>query len=615
VNTTWSARQHRLIVVSGPGLAGADRIVVSRQDLPADTPGLLTIASAGDHRVGVRLFGSPELPSGVIAVGADLAAEHSLADAQVSWQLTARPAAVASSITLEPMTDGAMQDASRTLLGATDLVDRVLFLDPARSTWTNVSAMPFRVRGAAGADGHELDGLLRIGRDTQLVLYGQSGRTGVDIVILADCSGSMSLEDVPQQTGEDPYSWRLGQVGGADTMERGEAQKRALLRLLDSRLGTSGRVSRVALVRFTTECDVLFPREAGMAEMSADSGTATADAYRRAVTQLRPAGANTDIGGALHYASELLHRHGVPGNDQLIVLISDGADWNPKGVESTGEAVAATTDPVSLMDELYQAAGIRLHAIGISDEPAFLRWWNRHGKRQHEPWMVPDHRLLSDLVRVGGGDPSRIGGLDVLESYFGGLGGGVTTRVGVPARAGSVPPVQGDLAALARRELGIDATRRKDFARRADELRGLYAECTAAAGNRADLRLLRPQRHTDQFAELGVVAQTRTELKGWVTQLQAIFDDRPQQLAPALVPLSADRRLERLRQVRDDAGAPPAEDDAEGWFGLQVQLINDIHELLTAVRNAITEAASAVPARAGEQPAPEWFREQWQDQW
>jgi hypothetical protein len=352
---------------------------------------------------------------------------------------------------------------------------------------------------------------------------------------------------------------------------------------------------------------VLYPRETGMAKMSADSEPAIAYAYRRADTKLRPAGANTDNGGALHYASELLHRHGVPGNDQLIVLISDGADWNPKGDEATGEAVAATTDAVSLMDELYQSAGIRLHAIGISDEAAFRRWWNRNGQRQHEPWMVPDHRLLSDLVRVGGGDPSQIGGLDVLENYFGGLGGGVTTRIGVPARAGSVPAVQGDLAMLARRELGIDAARRADFARQADEIRGLYAECTDAAGTRADLRVLRPQRHADQFTELGAVAQTRTELKGWIGVVQAIFEERPQELAPALATLAADPRLLRLRQVRDDDRSPLAEDDAEGWFAIQLQLMYGVHELLTEMRRAVGEAAATAQTPADEQSEQEWW--------
>jgi hypothetical protein len=492
VTATWTPSRQRLVVVPGPGLAGAGRVLVSSRDLAADTPGLLTLASAGGQRLGVELFSRPELPSGVIAVGADLAARHGLDDPGARWELTARPAQVPARLTLEPMTDGDLQETSRALLNAADLAGRVVFADPGESTWLTVGDVPFRLREATGPDGGELTGLLRVGRDTDLMLYARSGRTGTDIVVLADCSGSMSIDDVPPVTGEDPYSWRARQPGRSATMRRSEAQRQALLRLLDSRLSTSGRVSRIALVRFTTESSVVFPAGAGMAEMSADSDPAVPADYRREVGRLLPASSATDIGQALHFASELLHRHGVPGNEQLIVLISDGADWNPKGAEATGEAVAASTDPVSLMDELHQAAGIRLHAIGISDDAAFRSYWSREGKgAPPQPWMVPDHRLLADLVRVGGGDPSRIGGMDVLEKYFGGLGSGVTTRVGVPARPADPPPVQPGLAGQVRRELGIDPARRADFARRAEELCGLYAACLQAAGTSTHLLVLR----------------------------------------------------------------------------------------------------------------------------
>ncbi|AGL18918.1 vWA domain-containing protein [Actinoplanes sp. N902-109] len=610
MTATWTPGRQRLLVVPGPGLAGAGRLVVSRQDLAADAPGLLTVGSSGGQRLGVQLFSRPELPPGVLAIGADLAAEQGLDDPGTPWSLSVQPAAVPTRITLEPMTDGDLQEASRALLSAADLAGRVLFSDPAGSTWLTVAGMPFRLREATGPDGHELHGLLRIGRDTELMLYARSGRTGTDIVVLADCSGSMSIDDVPPVTGEDPYSWRSRQPGRASTMRRSEAQRQALLRLLDSRLSTAGRVSRIALVRFTTDCSVVFPAGSGMAEMSADSEPAVAADYRREVGRLLPASSNTDIGKALHFASELLHRHGVPGNEQLIVLISDGADWNPKGAESTGEAVAASTDPVSLMDELHQAAGIRLHAIGISDEAAFRRYWSREGNgAAPQPWMVPDHRLLADLVRVGGGDPSRIGGLDVLEKYFGGLGGGVTTRIGVPARAADPPPVQPDLAGRAHRELGIDPARRADFARQAEELREVYAAGLAAAGSHAHLMVLRPQRHVDQLAGLGAVAQSGTELKGWIGTAQALFDERPRGLTAGLAALADDQRLHRLRMVREDDRSPLAEEDAEGWFAIQLQLMHALRGLLDDILAEIQRAATAAAA------AEPMSESEWYDSW
>ncbi|MEV4638080.1 vWA domain-containing protein [Actinoplanes sp. NPDC049548] len=602
MSSRWNSDRHRLVVVPGPGLVNADRLVVSDRDLPGDSAGLLTV---GGRRTGVRLFARPELPSGTIAIAAGRAAELLLTDDQTAWTLTADTAAEAARITLEPMTDGAMQDLSRAVLHATDLAGRVVHLDADDSAWIEIASMPFRVRAATARDGSVLEGLVRIGRGTEISLYGKSGRTGVDIVVLADCSGSMNLADVPAIGGEDPYAWQLGTRSGG-TITRADTQKRALLRLLDARLSASGRPSRIALVRFGTACEVMFPVSEGMAEVSADSGPEVAQTFRSAVTRLQPQAQNTDIGGALHFASELLHRHGVPGNERLIVLVSDGAEFNPKGDDSTGEAFQVTRDAVSLMDELRQVAGIRLHAIGISDRQAFQRWCDRENGGSYEPWMVPDHRLLTNLVQVGGGDPSRIGGLDVLEDYFGSLGGGVTTRIGVPAEAGRLPSPQPDLATLAQRQLGVDTAERQEFARGADEIFDRYAECLTLAGVRPDLRLLRQQRHVDQFSELKAVAQTRTELKAWIDLVEQIFEPRPTGLAPELAPLATDRRRQSLRQVRDDNQAPLAEDDALGWFRVQSQLAQTVCALLGDIRDALLVAArSGAPSPA--QSDEEWY--------
>jgi Mg-chelatase subunit ChlD len=602
VNPHWNSDRHRLVIVPGPGLIDADRIAVSDRDLAADTAGLLTV---GDQRTGVRIFARPELPSGAVAVGAQSTAELGLADGQAAWSLTTAAATEAARLTVEPMTDGSIQDVSRAVLNATDLSGRVIHLEADDSAWIAIATMPFRVRAAFGRDGRPLDGLIGIGRGTELSLYGKSGRTGVDIVVLADCSGSMNLSDVPAIGGEDPYAWQLGTTAGG-TISRADAQKRALLRLLDARLATSGRPARIALVRFGTSCEVMFPAGAGMAEVSADSGPEVVQLFRSAITRLQPQHQNTDIGGALYFASELLHRHGVPGNDQLIVLVSDGAEFNPKGDDATGEAIEVTRDAVSLMDELRQVAGVRLHAIGISDGPAFQRWCARERDGSYEPWMVPDHRLLGNLVEVGGGDPSRIGGLDVLEDYFGSLGGGVTTRIGVPAEVRSLPSVQPDLAALTRRQLGVGAAERTAFARTADEIRDRYAECLDLAGDRADLRLLRPPRHADQFRDLGVVVQSRTELKGWIDQADQVFEPRPSGLATALQTLVADRRRQLLRQVRDDDRASTPEDDTHGWFTVQAQLAETLCDLLADIRDALAVAVQSAPPVA-EIPDETWY--------
>jgi hypothetical protein len=246
------------------------------------------------------------------------------------------------------------------------------------------------------------------------------------------------------------------------------------------------------------------------------------------------------------------------------------------------------------MEELHRMADIRLHAIGISDEATFQRWWRtERGTAQYEPWMVPDHRLLTSLVRVGGGDPGRVGGLDVLEDYFAGLGAGVTTRIGVPGREAPLPPIQRDLALHVRRAVGLDPAQREAFARTAEEARLLYAECLAAAADREGLGLLRPPRRGGQFDDLGVAAQSQAELKGWVAVAQGMFAERPGRLQPSLAELAADHRLRRLRQVYDDASAPIADHDVQGWFDLQRTLLQDLVSVLGDVRERLRAATAA----------------------
>src|SRR5205814_4184334 len=124
------------------------------------------------------------------------------------------------------------------------------------------------------------------------------------------------------------------------------------------------------------------------------------------------------------------------------VLVSDGADWAPRGERGTGEIREAITEPVSLMAHLHRDMKIRLHAIGISTRELYLR------RFPDQPGLTPNHGLLAELVKVGGGDPATIGGLDVLVEYFSGVGGGITHRVRGPLSSRPVPPLDGDARRL-----------------------------------------------------------------------------------------------------------------------------------------------------------------------
>jgi hypothetical protein len=190
-----------------------------------------------------------------------------------------------------------------------------------------------------------------------------------------------------------------------------------------------------------------------MAQLDGSSPARDVDEFRESVDSLRSAGL-TDIGNALYEAANLLCTHGHVGNEKLIVLVSDGADWTREGEEGSGKMVEAVTEPVSLMAHLHQDVGIRLHALGISTEGMYRR-------RGFGPadGMVPNHELLRELVKAGGGDPTTVGGLNVLREYFSGLGTGVTHRVSEQLAgrrpAGPIPP---ELIAVLER-LGQDVAR------------------------------------------------------------------------------------------------------------------------------------------------------------
>jgi hypothetical protein len=96
-----------------------------------------------------------------------------------------------------------------------------------------------------------------------------SNRVGVDVVVLADCSGSMALRDVPgaaRGTRTSPFVRRL------------DALRVALRRLLESRLTLSGGLSRIAILGFTTDTFPIFPADGSMEELS---DTSAADTVKR----------------------------------------------------------------------------------------------------------------------------------------------------------------------------------------------------------------------------------------------------------------------------------------------------------------------------------------------
>ncbi|WP_328718612.1 VWA domain-containing protein [Streptomyces sp. NBC_00247] len=624
----------RLVIVAGDGLVTDNRVGVSAADMTAECTGLL-LPAHGDERRGsaVRMVPTPDLPTGVVAVHEDLARATGLSGAAgEDWLLLERPATFADSVVLESAADAPPEVSVRQLRGSSALDGQVFRHEPEarEATWLYVDGVPYRVRSVADGSGEPLTGLLRIGAATTLHLFLPGNRTGVDVVILADCSGSMSWDDVLDDRD-------VGRFGGRAQryVTRMHALKHALHEMADVRLSSGGRPTRLALVRFTKSSVPVFPRSGGMADLGDES---TIEEFRAAVGLLKPESAGTDIGQALHHASELLHRYGNPHNERLVVLVSDGADWVEKGVDATGEMLAATADPVSLMEELNGSLGIRLHAVGVSAEATFWPWWERHHRRSDgEPHVsiVPNHVLLRHLVDVGGGDPTRIGGTDVLMEYFGELGAGVTRTVGHP-QPGRLPEPQPEIGSA----LSLSAATATDARRGelAEKISLLYSSCVDASRRRIGRPLYRQTNDTRALHHTGQPVRDRAAFAAWVLDVHKVFyeqqesalnspQDRGSYPIPGVADIIWDGRLFRIHTMRletahDNVGRNNKkqaeqhqrmvgevfrahtgryhllDDDEVGWGRLQLGLMEDLAGMLTDVYAVLNTEQVPAPAYA-----------------
>lgn len=622
---SWSSDTARLVSAADSGLVEGNLVAVSSADLAQQSAGILLRNSglSRDQRP-VRIVPVPRLSAGTVAISDDLADDLGMRGDSIRWQLNQEHAQQASVLVLESLTEGRLKELADLLTGARNLSGQVFFLDEGGvAAWVYPDGTPFRVRSACDAHGRALRGLVQVGSDTRMDLIAPGHRTGVDIVILADCSGSMRLDDIEQRA-------------GGRYVTRMEALKRALARMIDIRAHTAGRVSRIALVAFADYVRCVFPPQDGMVELNGAGDPRALDEFRQAVGLLTAKGPRTDIGQALHFAAELLHRQGVPDNDRLIVLVSDGAEWNPKSEDLTGEAVVAVSDPVSLMEELESSLAIKLHAIGIGDERSFHAWWERFQRAQRgdpPPKFVPNHKLLERLVTVGGGDPRRVGGLEVLQEYFSGLGEGVTRHVGKPAKA-DLRPMQAALETLAEPTGGedVDVSRaRIVLADRARELRPVCVKLSIRCGAKPIYRGERD--FTNKLHRLDRKLGNEDDFRAWILDLNQIFQEdlesrlrapnppKPYDL-PAVAGLIRDGRLNEIRLVRNWAAHDTLSTDdemeigrimtrfaglkyidhgdARRWAKLQLSLLKSLVGLLEEVRQALEEEPVPPPKQ---QPA------------
>ncbi|MEV7095930.1 vWA domain-containing protein [Amycolatopsis sp. NPDC051045] len=590
---------HRLAVVPGGGPVSGTRIGVPEG--AGAGPCVMSVRSGqGWLRTAVLTTELAEVPAHHVAVDDDLAADWDLDVADRSqWQLERVEPAPIRKIVLELPTERDPRDAAKDVARA-GLVGELLWV-PRNHTDLSVpvDGVPHRVRELDVGGQHGV--VARITRSTVVELYAPAARAGVDVVVLADTSASMAVEDLP--AGRDP-----GHGSGSRWITRIDALRESLRQLLEIRMQVSGRVSRFALLEFDRRVRHSFPKGGGMVQLDAGAAGQLVTDFRQATALMRPSG-GTDIGNALHAAANLLYQHGRPGNDKLIVLVSDGANWVPKGEAGTGEVVHTVEEPVSLMAHFQRDLGIRLHAIGIST----VAMYQQRGGDMARPELIPNHTLLGELVKVGGGDPTTIGGLDVVAEYFGGLGGGiihrVTDRLTDMARPGPLP----ERTRAALRALQHGGT--EDWDRHREELKIRIIELAG----RCDTEFLRAHNRSvwvDRFIlqlsgrELGALVTNTAGTAGFLLGVSRGL--RPQQSDAPFAPLRA--LLDELAVIGEGGGADYARvaglcgTPADSPAGTQVAVMRRLHDVLEALHRQLTVPVAAqahaqrpvVPPRAAE---------------
>lgn len=227
--------------------------------------------------------------------------------------------------------------------------------------------------------------------NTTLNLFVPHRRSGVDMVIVVDASGSMDLCDY------------VATDGRART--RIEGVRNAMDVLLQRRLASGSRVSKVAAVLFGNNTRMLYPlHETKMIELRDTSSLA---GMRDSIKHLSQIGlerlqvdrSHTNISGALRYAAELLDYYAQEGNEKMLVLLSDGADWaEDTAGASDGEIISTVHDPAVLADSLHFDSQVRIHTVSISDKEALRRY--EDPKYSSERWAIPNTELLRKIADI-----------------------------------------------------------------------------------------------------------------------------------------------------------------------------------------------------------------------
>jgi len=180
----------------------------------------------------------------------------------------------------------------------------------------------------------------------------------VDVVILADVSGSMGIKDLSKNVDMQSTSESIGRLpqrgwierclgflsknmnaqDSARYISRMESVRSALTQFIEFRSRSSLTKSRIALMQFSNWASLKFP-ETGFIELDRSTPASTLDAFKTSINNLDWTNQGTDIGNAIQQAATYFNKHSPPHHRKLLVLLSDGADWTQKKEESIGEVL------------------------------------------------------------------------------------------------------------------------------------------------------------------------------------------------------------------------------------------------------------------------------------
>lgn len=266
----------------------------------------------------------------------------------------------------------------------------------------------------------------------------------VDVVILADVSGSMGIKDLSRNADLQPSSttntgWmgklfglalrKIGSASSTGYISRMEGVRNALTQFMEFRSQSNLTKSRIALMQFSNWASLKFP-ETGFVEVDRSTPVPTLEAFRSSINKLDSTNQGTDIGNAIQQAATYFNRYSPPHHRKLLVLLSDGADWTRKQEDSRGEVLETISqEPVQLARYLHSTTGLEIQPIGIST-PELYRDYVRRTKDQFYSACVPNHDLLNALIEVSGGRKALTGDASILEDYFRDLSQGIRTMVG-----------------------------------------------------------------------------------------------------------------------------------------------------------------------------------------